>query len=188
MVETQARSTGTAASWKRNSAARVVNRPSSDNPAAFGYRRAHAAVSDRSVAEMTKVLILPGTSDRTARLAVRKKAKQSLQRRLRLTGEAAVIATMVASFAIVCAMGIIYFAAFAAVAAQGREIHSIQVNLSAAQARHENLVQQLTQLNSASRISELATRDGMVLGGQAQYVTVQPGSPALAATQMASAR
>jgi hypothetical protein len=56
------------------------------------------------------------------------------------------------------------------VAREEAEIHSLQQNLAAAQARHEALVQDLARLQSASRVSALARQMDMVPAGPSEYV------------------
>lgn len=87
------------------------------------------------------------------------------------------ITTFVACTGVVCLLGTAYLAAYARVAREEAEIHSLQQNLATAQARHEALVQDLARLQSASRVSVLARQMDMVPAGPSEYVDA-PGSAA----------
>jgi len=90
----------------------------------------------------------------------------------------AVAITVLISFAwILGLLGIIYLAAYARVAKQGRDLHRLQQRLNVAQARHQALVEDVARLDGASRISTLASRMNMVPDGEADYVEPATHSP-----------
>jgi hypothetical protein len=111
-------------------------------------------------------------------------------------GEAATILTLIGCAGTICILGIFYVAAYARVAKQEREIHSLQLDVSVAQARHQMLVQDLAHLQSAKRIDTLATQMKMVHvgssdyigGGESTSVLADNAAPMASPTQMASAR
>jgi hypothetical protein len=69
-----------------------------------------------------------------------------------------------------CVLGVIYLAAYAHVAKEEREIHTLQQNVSIAQARHQMLVQDLAHLQSSQRIDTLASQMKMVRVGTSEYL------------------
>ena len=104
-----------------------------------------------------------------------------------LRGDSAVITTFVACTGVVCLLGTAYLASYAKVAREEAQIHSLQQNLAAAQARHEALVQDLARLQSASRVSALARQMDMVPSGPSEYVGAPAGAGG-AVDQVALAR
>jgi hypothetical protein len=119
---------------------------------------------------------------------MRSRTKVVVKRSL-IRGELAAIIGVVSLFAVGCLLGIVYLAAFAKVAAQGREIHSLLTNTSVAEAQNEILVTKLAQASSGVSVQQLAQKQGMVLSNKSVYVTLTTASPAVeAATQVASAQ
>lgn len=95
------------------------------------------------------------------------------------------ITTFVACTGVVCLLGTAYLASYARVAREEAEIHSLQQNLAAAQARHEALVQDLARLQSASRVSALARQMDMVPAGPSEYVEAPPTAGSIDQVAMA---
>lgn len=103
-----------------------------------------------------------------------------------LRGDSAVITTFVACTGMVCLLGTAYLATCARATKEEQDIRTLQLNLAAAQARHQALVQDLTRLQSLSRASTIASELHMLPAGQSEYIDVpaQQGQ----VDQLASAR
>ena len=100
-------------------------------------------------------------------------ARRSYARRLARAqrAEAVTIATSLACTALVGLLGVVWLAACARVTWEGRELNGGAQTLRLAQEHHEMLTQELTSLQSASRIKTLALRMKMVPGGASHYMS-----------------
>lgn len=164
--------------------------------AAFTGRRSALLTStdprtaaDRSTVAPAPRLSVQTTQTRAAEQHRKRRVNGTIKRRLALRGEAATIFSIVACAALVCVLGIVYVAAYATVALQGRQLHTLQLQMAGAQAQHELLVQEFARLSSSSRIGLAAQGQGMVLNGPTKYVPLTTTNPAaLATSQVAMAR
>lgn len=87
-------------------------------------------------------------------------------------GETALITALLACTVVVCALGVIYVAAYMNVAYQGRQIHNLQAELTAETARQHALINDIGWKESPNRIAQRAEAMGMVMGGKADYIVV----------------
>ena len=185
MVETQARASADSAHFSRRSLSSA--RPKLEVLSPIG--NAPRPRSSGAVAQ-TRLALQPIRQSAAPATLRNARSRTQVRRALKLRGEAAAVGTAIACFVSACTLGIIYLAAYATVAAQGREIHALQGSLATAQAQHQDLVQQLTSLSSANRVQELAKRQGMVLGAPSVYVSLSSvgNAASLPASQLAMAR
>jgi hypothetical protein len=126
---------------------------------------------------------------RESREAARRRRGAARKFGLKVRGEGAAITAVVACFVLVCALGMAYVGEYALVAQEGRQVHALQGEVIAAQAQHEILVAQYTQLSNGKRVQQLAGQDGMVSSAPSEYITLAAsttGVPGL--TEVASAR
>jgi cell division protein FtsL len=87
-------------------------------------------------------------------------------------GDTTSISALLACAVVVVILGAIYLAAYMKVAYQGRQIHNLQVALTAETARQHALINDIGWRESPGRIAEKAKEMGMVMGGKADYVVV----------------
>ena len=121
----------------------------------------------------------PRTGSPTVTTESRRRRAQIARRRW-LRGEAATIMSVVSCFAFVCLLGIIYLAAYANVAAQGREVHNLQADVTAVEAQHGVLVAKFTYLSSGTRIQQEAKKAGMVNNSPSEYIVLAADVPGAA--------
>ncbi len=176
----------------RTRASHAAGRTSGRHSAAPMYERTafHYAANDNTVRDRVNERVSLrfddeiAVDDQIGVAPVRRKAteKAPFLRRGWVDAEASFIPTLVACFALVCILGVVYLGAYMNVAYQGRHIHNMQVELTAQTARQHALINEIGQLESPSRIAVEATKMGMVMGDKADYVTVHPSN------KMASSR
>ena len=90
----------------------------------------------------------------------------------RSQGEAMMLSALLACAVVVCALGVIYLAAYMKVASQSRLIHSLQAQVTNETARQHELINEIGQLESPARIAQAAEKMGMVMGEKADYVII----------------
>ena len=135
------------------------------------------------------VLQQPAWAPADAGRRQKNRATVKTKRDLKVRGEMKSMLTLFSAIAAFGACGVVYLAAYAGVAAQSHQITLLQQELNSAQAQHEVYVQQLTVLSSATRIQALAQQQGMVMSGNAHYLTLTAsGQDGAAVSQIASAR
>ena len=173
MVETQARKTSGAVGIGAAANRSFVGRQSSIGHAvAYPLRLSTQQAAPRAAA--------------SARSQATRIAKRQLHQ---LRGEAKSVATVIGAFAFACILGIVYLGEYALVAMQGRQVHLLQDQLVTAQAQHEKLVAQYTQISNGKHVLNLAGKQNMVANAPSVYITLSaPSSSTADATQVASAQ
>jgi len=145
---------------------------------------------------LPRVVLPPGrVNDKQSKSAAQSRSR-SLAAGRPQRGEAPIIVTLIGCASAMCLLGVVYLAAYAKVARDERAIHSLQQNVSIAQARHQMLVQDLAHLQNAKRIDTLASQMKMVHVGASEYIGDEaPASafaynsaPAVASAQLAPAQ